>query len=102
MPAIGDWCAVPIARRDGERSEVAAAHMDPSKREFAWDIERRFPPRLGGGPGPPRSSPRGEREWNPRLPDAMPLEANANDPEHLEAVRALGLRSSIIVPLRRT
>ena len=41
----------------------------------------------------------GEPDLQPEIPDAM-LEAVAQDAEHLEILRALGFRSSMIVPLR--
>jgi PAS domain S-box-containing protein len=97
VPEIADWCAVEMLD-GGAFRPVAVAHIDPEKVQMAHELRQRYPPDpadMGGIPGVVRSS-------NPilvsDLTDDM-LVAGARDEEHLRVIRALGMRSIMIVPL---
>jgi serine phosphatase RsbU (regulator of sigma subunit) len=98
VTGIADWAAVHLVR--GDRVEqVAVAHLDPAKVTFVEELERRYP----SDPEAPGSALQVTRSGKPvvttDVPDEM-LVASAVDATHLELIRALGLRSAIVVPLQ--
>jgi PAS domain S-box-containing protein len=96
---LADWCAVDMTDpRHGIR-QVALAHKDPAKAEQAHELRRRFPPdpeALGGVAGILRGGP---AEHFGEIPDEL-LEQAISNPEQLEAIRRLGMRSVMILPMR--
>jgi PAS domain S-box-containing protein len=98
VPGAADWIAVDLLDDKGTSRRVAVAHQDPTKVEMVHALAERYPP--------DPSSPRGvafvlrtgqpDAEYN--VSDKI-LEAAARDPEHLEIIRGLGLRSWITVPI---
>jgi serine phosphatase RsbU (regulator of sigma subunit)/PAS domain-containing protein len=98
VPRIADWCAVDLARGDGiER--VAVAHVDPARVQLARDVQERYPADPRSGTGVVGVLRRGAAELYPAISDEM-LEQSARDPEHLELLRSVGLRSAMLVPMR--
>jgi PAS domain S-box-containing protein len=98
VPAIADWCAVDLVTGDGSIRRVAAAHTDPERAELARELGRRWPARMGDPSGFGKVIRTGEPEHVQEVPPAM-LEGIAYDDEHLEIISALGLHSTLIVPL---
>ena len=98
VPHIADWCAVDMLDADGRLQQLAVAHVDPAKVEFARSFRERYP----DDPQSPNSVHQVVRTGRPAMmssiPDAL-LVAAARDEEHLRALRALGLTSYICVPL---
>jgi PAS domain S-box len=43
VPHIADWCAVDIRESSGERRRLAVAHMDDSKAQLAFELDRKYP-----------------------------------------------------------
>ncbi|HWT23993.1 MAG TPA: SpoIIE family protein phosphatase [Solirubrobacteraceae bacterium] len=99
VPRLADWCFVELLRDDGTIERVAIAAGDPALLETARDYDRRYPLDPDSPVGSPKVIRSGEPELTPEIPDAM-LEAAAEDADHLEILRGLGFRSSMIVPLR--
>jgi serine phosphatase RsbU (regulator of sigma subunit) len=98
VPRIADWCAVDVARGDAiER--LAVAHVDPARVQLAHEVEERYPTDPRSGRGVYGVLRRGASELYPRITDEM-LEESARDPEHLELLRSVGLRSAMLVPMR--
>ncbi len=98
VPTLGDWCAVDIVGVDGVVRRVAARHADPSKlrwRESAPGADFDNPDALAGASHVIRT---GRAEFYPTIPDEV-LERIAKDEGHLAALREIGFRSAIIVPL---
>jgi PAS domain S-box-containing protein len=97
VPDLADWCIVDLVEGN-ELRHVTIAHSDPSKVAAARDFARRYPhdPNLDRGvAGIMRTaSPR----LVPDITDAM-LTASARDPAHADALRELGFRSWMAVPL---
>ncbi|MBX6363800.1 MAG: PAS domain S-box protein [Gemmatimonadetes bacterium] len=98
VPTLADWCVVYGVAKDGTTRRVAVAHADPRGQElldrlarYPVDASRRSHPAL-------RVLETGEPEFIAEVPEAL-LEAIAGDAEHLELLRALGMRSAIVVPL---
>jgi PAS domain S-box-containing protein len=98
VPRLADWCGVEIVEEDGQSRQLAVAHADPAKIEFARDINRRFPPDPNGSTGVPNVLRTGKSEFYPEITDEM-LTAAIRDDEHLKLIRELGMKSAMIVPL---
>ncbi len=99
VPTLADWCAVDIVEDDGEFRRVEVAHPDPTKRELAHELERKYPTDPNSEFGVPQVLRSGKPELVPYIPEEL-LEGMAVDEEHLRMIRELALRSYIIVPLR--
>ncbi|HEY6424581.1 MAG TPA: SpoIIE family protein phosphatase [Pseudonocardiaceae bacterium] len=99
VPRIADWCAVHLIR-DGKLENIAYAHNDPDKIAFLEELTRRYPRRdRYGSSGIARVIRTGQPELISDISDAM-LAETAPDETHLRLVRALGMTSAMIVPLR--
>jgi PAS domain S-box-containing protein len=98
VPDLADWCAVSLVEEDGVVRQVAVAHVDPARTELARELHRRYPPDPDAPAGVPRVIRTGEPELHREITDAL-LDAAARDDEHRRVLRALGLRSAIIVPI---
>ena len=96
VPRLADWCAVDIVE-NGVREQVAVAHVDPSKVEYAHELNKRYPPDPNGGVY--RVVQTGVSELYSEIPREM-LERVAIDDDHRRIIRELDLRSGMIVPLR--
>ena len=96
VPRLADWCAVDIVDVDGRHRRLAIAHADPAKVEAVWAMSHRYPE------APEDPVPQVIRTARPQvipeIPDGL-LRAFARNEDHLQALRAFGLRSLLIVPL---
>jgi PAS domain S-box-containing protein len=100
VPRFADWCAVDMLADSGTLQRVAVAHVDPAKEQLARDLYRRFsndPERIAGA-GMWNIARTGEAEHVEDLSDEK-LAGAVRHPEYLAALRELGLRSYIGVPL---
>ncbi len=98
VPRIADWCAIDVLDEEGEARRVVIAHPDPAKEELAREMERRYP----SDPEAPTGVPEVLRTGKPELVTDIPpelLEAAAVDEEHRRIIRALRLRSYMVLPL---
>jgi GAF domain-containing protein len=98
VPVVADWAAVDLLEPDGRLRRLAVHHSDPEKVKLAHRLFERYPPKMDAPHGVARVVRTGEPEHAPEIPEALLL-ASARDREHLEALRALGLYSYIVVPL---
>ena len=98
VPNIADWCAVDVLEDDESIKRLAVAHVDPSKVEWAHELQRRYPPETNSEVGVPNVLRTGKSEIYPDITDAM-LVAAAVDDEHLQIMREIGFTSAMIVPL---
>lgn len=95
---VADWCSVVL--RDGEGLRyVAVAHVDPAKVAFAREVQRRYPLDPEAPSGIPHVIRTGRPEFVPDIEEALPPNVT-RDPEAMQIVRALKIRSSLVVPLR--
>jgi GAF domain-containing protein len=97
VPMLADWCAVSMVG-NGTLTTLAVAHVDPAKVEWAWDLEKRYPPDPNAPTGAANVVRTGQSELYREITDEM-LVAGARDEEHLRLSRDLDLRSALIVPL---
>jgi PAS domain S-box-containing protein len=99
VPDMADWCSVDIVEPDGSLSLVALAHVDPVKVEWAYELRRRHPPLATDPTGVVNVARTGVSELIPEITPEMIEAANITDPELLEIVERLQLRSVMYIPL---
>jgi GAF domain-containing protein len=98
VPRIGDWCTVALVGESGAADQLATAHADPAKVSLAADIRRRWPPNPDTDQGIYQVLRTGETLLVAEVTEAM-LDAAPLDAEYRQALKRLGLRSVMIVPL---
>lgn len=98
VPGMADWCTIHLLE-DGQLKPLAVSHVDPKKVSFARKIGQKYPP----NPDQPRGAwnvvRTGASELHREIPDALLAQA-AQDAEHLAFLRAVGMKSAILVPIR--
>lgn len=99
VPHIADFCGVSIVMEDGTLKPLAVAHSDPARVELALDMQRKYPTDPNAPRGAYNVVRTGISEIYPEITDEM-LVQGARDAEHLRIVRALEIRSVMIVPMR--
>jgi serine phosphatase RsbU (regulator of sigma subunit)/PAS domain-containing protein len=99
VPELADWCAIDLVDERGEITRVALAHRDPAKIALAQRLQERYPPDREADSGVGAVLRSGVAELIAEISDEM-LEQAAVDEEHLEMIRAVGLRSAILAPMR--
>jgi PAS domain S-box-containing protein len=98
VPRLADWCAVSMPDGRGAVRIVAVAHADPAKVALARRIAEHYPTSADAPTGAARSIREGASQLTNDIADEM-LAAAAEDDEHLELLRALGMRAAITVPM---
>ena len=98
VPDLADWCGVSMPDRQGVIRQVAVVHSDPAKVEFARDLGRRYPNHVSDEGGSAQVLRDGQAQLIPEIPDEM-LEQAVEDPEQLELIRGLGMRSAVTAPM---
>jgi len=98
VPLLADWCVVHTTKEGEPIQPVAVAHADPQKLAQANDLLRRDPPDPDVPPGPAHVLRTGRPEFYPEASEEL-LAAIARDADQIELVRALGVKSAMIVPL---
>ncbi len=98
VPVIADWCVIDMLQEDGSIRTVALAHANPELTEQGWELMRRYPVRPDNPYGTAFVLRTGQPELVPEVPDDI-IDAVAQDQEHARLVRALGLYSSLCVPI---
>jgi PAS domain S-box-containing protein len=98
VPKLAEWADVSLLREDGSLERLETAHQDPDKLRFALELAERFPrdPELDAGYRVARS---GVSEIYPHIPDEL-MRAGAQSDEHYQIIKALDLRSAMIVPMK--
>jgi PAS domain S-box-containing protein len=98
VPFLADWCMVDILSEEQVISRVAIAHQDSSKEQLGWELYHRYPPKMNQVQGVARVLRTGKSKLAALITDLNLLEA-AQDDEHLQLLRKLGLKSAMFVPL---
>jgi signal transduction histidine kinase/CheY-like chemotaxis protein len=99
VPEFADWCVVDLLE-SGQLRRLAVAHADAAKVEAARELERRYPPRRDTPGGFWHVIHTGESALFAHIDDAA-LERSARDADHLMLLRSVGLRSAMLLPLKR-
>ncbi|MEA2281365.1 MAG: hypothetical protein QOK21_1972 [Solirubrobacteraceae bacterium] len=98
VPGLADWCTVSLPGPSRTVEEVAIAHTDPAKVVLGRRLQAYRPTRMDD-PSPRAAVLRGEAGTSlVQVPEGA-LEAFADDAEHLEMLRQVGLGSILTVPL---
>jgi signal transduction histidine kinase/BarA-like signal transduction histidine kinase len=95
VPAIGDWCGIDIATAGGYE-RLVVEHADVARLQLVRELDRFRPP--------PDVNPIAQvmNSGKPQLIEEVTdelLASAAQSPEHLQMVKALGLRSLLIAPM---
>jgi PAS domain S-box-containing protein len=98
VPGLADWCSIELLQGD-ELKPLVVAHADPEKVRYARQVGQRYPSRRDQPRGVWNVIRTGTSELYADIPDAL-LHESAQDAEHLDILRAVGMKSVIIVPLR--
>jgi PAS domain S-box-containing protein len=98
VPGLADWCALDVIDANQRLKLVAVAHVDPEKVAFARAFRDRYPPDPNEDSGLYGVLRSGRPELYPDLPDEL-LEQSIEDREQLETIRALGMRSVMLIPM---
>ncbi|MGH9335500.1 MAG: PAS domain S-box protein, partial [Vicinamibacteria bacterium] len=99
VPRISDWCAIHVAREDGELTVVEIAHGDPDKKAMVWELLRRSPLPSNAPYGPPLAIRTGQSILRRRLtPELKAVPSLGSD--YRRMIEELQLCSSMIVPLK--
>ena len=80
VPEYADWCFVELVTPDGGIERVVMEHVDPSKRAFVEEYDRRYPLDPESPVGSPKVIRTGEPELMSDIPDEF-WKAVAQDPE---------------------
>lgn len=96
VPHIADWCAVDMLGEAGRVQRLALAHRDHGKVAAGWKIEDRWPRTILDRKAVVLQT--GQSVLVPSVSDED-LRSVAQDEEHLAALRALDMRSGMVVPL---
>jgi len=99
VPRLADWCAVDMVDEAQTIRRLAVVHVDPSKVQWAQELQDRYPPNPEDLHGVAKVLRTGESEWYPEIPDAL-LVTGAQDEEHLAILRNFGFSSAMVVPLK--
>lgn len=97
VPRLADWCAVQVLE-GAALSTIGLKHFDPAKVAWAEKMQDLYPVDMAAPTGAPAVLRTGTSELYPDLPPEL-LESSAQSPEHLQALRELGLVSALVVPL---
>ena len=98
VPELADWCTVSMPDGRGHLRSVAVAHVDAGKVAFARSIGERYPTPIDAPTGPAQVLRDGQAQVVNDVTAGM-LAAAAQDAEHLELLRGVGLRGAIVVPM---
>ena len=98
VPEIADWCAVDLVDQSGEITRLVVEHVDPAKREYARELQQKYPPVRNSADGVHQVIRTGKpvlvKSISPEL-----LKERVLDEERLRIVQALGLSSYLAVPI---
>jgi GAF domain-containing protein len=99
VPSLADWAGVDLADPSGRIRTLAIAHRDPEKVRLGWELSARWPVNPDQPGGLVDVIRTGEAQLVHDITDEM-LVRRARDPEHLAILRAVGLNSAMIAPIR--
>ena len=98
IPHLADWCAVDLRNENGEVERLAVAHVDSVKIDKVRQLQQQHPADPDSPSGIHEVLRTGAPILVPEVTDDM-LQSRARSPEHLAALREVGVRSYMSVPL---
>lgn len=98
VPKIADWCSIDILDDSGGIQQVAVAHADPKKVEWAKEHRQLNPPDLSSPTGLSKVLRTATSEYYPVITDEM-LVASSKSKKELKLARSLNIKSAMTVPI---
>jgi PAS domain S-box-containing protein len=98
VPQIADWCSISMINEHGEIYRQAVAHRDPAKDKLAQELIGREVLAPDAPAGAPAAMQAVSTQLIEDFPDDL-LVRSLSDRRSIEIIRALGIGSSISVPL---
>jgi PAS domain S-box-containing protein len=95
---LADWCMIHLVDRDGQVNQIAVAHKDPEKLEIATELQKHYKPGKNADTGLEKVLKTGKAEYYPTIPAEL-LYKDLSSSEQIGTLKALGLKSAMIVPL---
>ena len=99
VPQIADLCIVDVLHEDGAFRALAIAHVDPVKVQLVRELRGMYPLDPKAPYGPPRVLRSGRSVIYTDLADPTVMRELAGDQSQLRVSNALGLKSTMAVPL---
>ena len=99
VAGFSDWCAIDMLDESGSIKRLTVAHIDPDKVSWANELMVEYPPDPVAPYGVANVIRTGLPELFSDIPEELLVEAAGDQPHLLEILRALGLKSTICVPL---
>ena len=99
MPELGAWCIVDLLTEAGNVERLGIIHPDSSLEPLARELEVKYPPRATDLIGAPRILETQQPELVSEVTDEMLAECHY-DKRQVGILRALGIASYMIVPLK--
>ncbi|NRD49717.1 sensor histidine kinase [Corallococcus exiguus] len=99
VSALADWCIVDVLHSDGHFERVQVVSADPSQAPLAATVQRLTPVPQDRPVYPPAVAlATGRSTLVPEVTDAV-MQSVAQDADHLETMRRVGIRSLLTVPI---
>ncbi|HYX15223.1 MAG TPA: PAS domain S-box protein [Nostoc sp.] len=98
VPTLADWCIVDVFQEDWSSKQIAIAIADPTKQSILDEIRRRYPPKTKTKQLVEQLE-LGISIFYPQLSDYNFVQMAQNE-EHLQLLRSLGIRSLMVIPVR--
>jgi PAS domain S-box-containing protein len=99
IPGLADWCMVELIDRGGRREQIVIAHRDPAQRELAVRMQELEDDEPRPEQAVRRVVSSGESALFLDVTDEH-LQQVSHSEEQLEILRALRVRSAVVVPMR--
>ncbi|HEY9810994.1 MAG TPA: PAS domain S-box protein [Halomicronema sp.] len=99
IPTIADGCFVDIFEETMSLRLLGVACSDPHKKELLEEIHRRYPPEHKPNHPILQRLRQGKVTFEPQVSEQM-LQETAQSEEHLQMLKALEIRSIMVIPLR--
>jgi signal transduction histidine kinase/DNA-binding response OmpR family regulator len=99
IPDLGDWCSIVLRDENDKLKLAACSATDPAIESAIRSFVARYPLRSNATTGSPRAVRAGMTQLMSDVSEEQ-LRGMARDEEALAELRALGLRSALVVPLK--
>ncbi len=99
MPELGAWCIVDLLSEDGDITRLGVIHPNPALESLARELQVSYAPKASDPMGAPRVLKTQQPELVGEVTNEM-LRAAAYDPRQLGILRALGISSYMVLPLK--
>jgi PAS domain S-box-containing protein len=99
VPAIADWCAVDLIQPDRKIKQVAIAHADPTRAEWATAMKKKYDGHGQVTSGSGRVIETGEAEFLPEVTSKI-IDSLVKSDEHRRDIESIKFKSYICTPIK--